>query len=582
MSNNNSEYTFRAILVGCLIGGIVCCMNIYIGLRIGWSFGSSIISSILGYAIFQIINPRNHYSKLENNITQTTGSAASSMASAAGLLAMIPALQLMNIEMPIWALFLWSLSVAYLGVMFAVPLRKQYIEIENLRFPSALATINTMNSLYASSAEALKKAKYLLIFAVIGFVYILIAHKIPELEDPNLHLVFDYPILTILATWGVTLTISPSLFSAGFLIGPRVGISLLLGSIVGWSLGYYAQQQGWAPHENPLRLFDDETGVWGARGWILWTGVSIMVSESLMSLALSYKTLIKAFSGLGTIISKKQSTTKSNEIPNSWWITGLVLASLLTISITYFLFAIPPYLSILAIILSFLLSNVSIRAVGETDINPISGVAKVSQVVFGTISDSITSNLIAGGITGGGASQAGDMMQDFKTGNEFGASPKHQFKAQLWGILSGVFFAVGAYSLFTLNWEIGGKELPAPSAFAWKAVASVMSKGLNVLPPLTGTGVLIGALFGASLSILYKYGNNIKNYIPSGLAFGISFIITANYSIIMFLGALGYIIWNKTHPKSCKELVYPIACGILVGEGIGAIVKALWQYLETA
>ena len=90
-----AQLTGRAVLVGCLVGSVVSCTNIYIGLKIGWTFGASIISAVLGYSLFTLLGRR--LTVLETNITQTAGSAAGSMASAAGLVAPIPALALAGI-----------------------------------------------------------------------------------------------------------------------------------------------------------------------------------------------------------------------------------------------------------------------------------------------------------------------------------------------------------------------------------------------------------------------------------------------------------------------------------------------------
>ncbi len=80
-----AQLTVRAVVAGCLIGSVVSCTNIYIGLKIGWTFGASIISAVLAFALFTLLGKKP--SVLETNITQTAGSAAGSMASAAGLVA---------------------------------------------------------------------------------------------------------------------------------------------------------------------------------------------------------------------------------------------------------------------------------------------------------------------------------------------------------------------------------------------------------------------------------------------------------------------------------------------------------------
>ena len=88
---NEAQLSARSIIVGCLVGSIVSCTNIYIGLKIGWTFGASIVSAVLGFAFFAALS-KNKLSVLETNITQTAGSAAGGMASAAGLVAAIPAI----------------------------------------------------------------------------------------------------------------------------------------------------------------------------------------------------------------------------------------------------------------------------------------------------------------------------------------------------------------------------------------------------------------------------------------------------------------------------------------------------------
>ena len=125
-----AQLTARAIVAGCLIGSVVSCTNIYIGLKIGWSFGASIITAVLGFALFAVVGRR--LSVLETNTAQTTGSAAGSMSSAAGLLAAVPAMNLLGHEIPWPALMMWSVAVAFLGVFYAVPLRRQMVEVDKL------------------------------------------------------------------------------------------------------------------------------------------------------------------------------------------------------------------------------------------------------------------------------------------------------------------------------------------------------------------------------------------------------------------------------------------------------------------
>ncbi|MCP4734045.1 MAG: peptide transporter, partial [Bosea sp.] len=184
------------------------------------------------------------------------------------------------------------------------------------------------------------------------------------------------------------------------------------------------------------------------------------------------------------------------------------------------------------------------------------------------------------GITGAGASQAGDMMQDLKTGYLLGASPRGQFKAQLIGIAAGVFFCVPIYTLFDKAYEIGGEELPAPAAHAWKAMAELLSKGMDALPPHALAAVIAGCVFGSVMAVLSKHGPaSVRKYLPSGLAFGIAFIVPAYYSVAMFLGAMIFMVWKKKNPTAAEKLGFSIASGLIAGEGLMGIVVAVLTLL---
>lgn len=589
------QLTPRAVIVGCLIGGLVTAMNLYLGLSIGWTEGGSLMAAILGIGLFSVLRPRKKYSILEANITQTAGSGAGTMASAGGLVSAIPAMTMLDLELPVWSLFLWCLSIAYLGVMFAVPLRRQYVVIEKLRFPTGTATANTIVAMFAEAGEAIAKAKMLLYFGIFAFSYVIIAHffKMPWLEAPPLHEWFGSATLAGMAMWGFSLRLQPFLFGAGFLIGPRVGTSLLAGAIVGWGiLGSWAQSEGWAPHENPMKIFDQDLNMWGPRGWILWAGVAIMVADALTSLALSWRTFITAFKGTKSAFSKENASASgdagdSDDIPNSWWMYGLAAASVLTIVIAWLAFNIPPYLAIIAILLSSVLANVAVRSTGETDINPVGGMGKVTQAAFGglttnmSVNAAMSTNLMCAGITGAGASQAGDMMHDLKSGYLLGASPRGQFKAQLCGIAAGVLFGVPIYLLYDSVYDIGGEtsKLGAPAAVAWKAVAEVLSKGFDELPQHADMAILGGLLFGALIPIIRKLIPKVAPYTPSGLAFGIAFIVQPYFSIPMFLGSMALVIWRNVKPEHCTRFVFAVACGLIAGEGVGGFVNAMHLFI---
>lgn len=562
-NQDERQLTPRAVIAGCAIGSVVSCTNIYIGLKIGWTFGASIISAVLAFALFAALGRK--LSVLETNITQTTGSAAGAMASAAGLVAAIPAMELLGYEFSGPALVLWALSVAYLGVFYAVPLRRQFVEIEQLRFPTGTATAETVLAMFSTAGDALAKARVLIIFGVGAALFTLAAHFVPQLERPPLHEWLNIGILTLAAGWSFKLYLGPALFGSGFLVGPKVATSLAIGAVLAWGvLGPYAKSTGIVSGD--VMSYAD-----GPRGWLLWPGVGLMVSEALMGLVLSGPTLLRALR-----IPKQLGDKNGGKafIPNSWWLGGLAAGTLLTCTIGYFVFGLPPYLTVLAVLLSAVLAAVATRSAGETDINPVGGVGKVTQLVFGGIAPGqIGTNLMSAAITGAGASQAADMMQDLKTGHLLGASPQKQLIAQLIGISAGVLLVVPVYTLITTSYPVGGDRLPAPAAFAWKAMAELLTQGMSALP--RGAAITTGAAIcvGIIISLLRRV-NRFKRWVPSGLAMGIAFIIPAYYSLVIFYGMLVHQIWRRKNPGAAERFTFAIASGLVAGEGLMGIVNA--------
>ena len=560
-----AQLTARAIIVGCLVGSVVACTNIYIGLKIGWTFGASIIAAVLGFAFFAMFKQR--LSVLETNITQTAGSAAGQMASAGGLVAAIPAMELLGHQLPWTSLVLWTFSVAFLGVFFAVPLRRQMVEVDKLRFPTGTATAETILAMVSEAGDALAKARVLIWSGVGAGLFTLAYHFVPELESPPIHEWVNIGFLTLAATWTFKVYLGPSLFGAGLLIGPRVVFSLVGGAILAWGvLGPFVQSQAWAP--GAVMSYGD-----GPRGWLLWPGVALMVSEALTTLALSWRTFGRALR-----LPTKTNIANANsdrEIPATWWIGGLVAGTVLTAVVANHLFGIAWYFTLLAVALSSILAIVAVRSTGETDINPVGGMGKVTQLVYGGLAPGqMTTNLMTAAITGAGASQSADMMQDLKTGHLLGAEPRKQFIAQLIGICAGVVLVVPVYRIFSSAYEIGGDRLPAPAAFAWKAMAELLANGFEALPPHAGTAVIAGACLGIMFPLLRKI-DSLKAYVPSGLAFGIAFIIPAYYSFVMFYGLLAWFIWKIVSPKTVNQFNFAVASGLIAGEGLMGIVNAV-------
>lgn len=581
------QLTVRAVVAGCFLGTLISAMNIYFGLKTGWGIGGSLIAAILAYAFFAALKPRRAFTPLETNIAQTAGSAAGSMTAAAGLVSCIPALYLMRRDTGVgpdlgyWELTLWAASIAWLGIFYAVPLRRQMILVEKLRFPTGTATAHTIVAMFGSGVETMRKARTLIGWGLIAGAFTLLAFFVPQLKTPPLAAwggsLFGEASWIAWAVGGAaayqfTLYVSPMLWGAGILVGMRVSVSLVVGALVAWA--------GLAPLVEDLEWVDRSLSfATGAAGWILWPGVAIMVADAMTSLALSSGTVLRTLRrGKGADGGSLEDPKEA--IPNKWWLGGLLAASILTITTMELMFDIEWYLTLIAIVLSSVLAAIATRSTGETDINPISGVGKVTQLVYGGLAPGrADTNLLAAGITGAGASQAADMMQDLKTGHLLGASPRKQFVAQLAGVTAGILICVPIYLLVTSADEIGGKELPVPSAKAWRAVAEVLARGFDAMPTHAEWAVVAGLLFGIAVPLLRKFAPGIRAVLPSGLAFGIAFIIPPYYSFCFLFGAILYAIWKKRSRSNAEALGFAVASGLIAGEGLMGIVTAALKLL---
>jgi len=584
--------TFRALILGCLIGGVVGAMNVNFGLRTGWTQGGGIFAAIIAIGVMKIISPIPAFTPYEAVIAVTAASSAGTMTSAAGLVSAIPALQLLGKKFTATQLIMWAISIAYFGVFFAVPIRKQMLVVEKLRFPSGMATAETIKAMFAKGALTIRKANVLLITAVTTSIYSLISFFIPWIEEP--------PIWSGFEKYGFTLYINPLLLGGGMLSGLRATSSLLAGSIVGWGIiGPIINAKGLVENTTEPTEYN------GIRGWILWVGVSIMTSDSFIQLLFSIPTIFSGCVALIKRLGKKpnaqatsiqklrlkeleQDMAKNHYIPWWWWVLGLIFSTVLLTFVGHFIFDLKFYFVWMAIPISFLLSIIAARCVGETDINPVGGMGKVTQLIFaGLAPGNQFTNLLSAGVVAAGASQCGDMMQDLKMGYEIGVSPRKQFIAQCLGIICGVFFVVPLYKLYDQAYDIGGPEMPAPASHAWKAVAVLLSDGFGKLANTSMiwgvvAGVIFGVLLGSLTSIISLFNRKVASYFPSALAFGIGMIVPPKQSITMFVGALIHLVWRCINKRSSKNYFYAVSSGMIAGEGVMGIFIAILKVFKVS
>src|SRR5215471_6502771 len=160
-----AQLTWRAVLIGSCLGSVLSLTNLYVGLKAGWGFGVAITASILSYAIWAALH-RAHIARtpmtvLENNCMQSTASAAG-YSTGGTLISAFAAYMLINhASMPLSIMLAWVFFLAVLGVTMAIPMKRQMINIEQLRFPSGIAAAETLRALHSVGETGLRSARAL-------------------------------------------------------------------------------------------------------------------------------------------------------------------------------------------------------------------------------------------------------------------------------------------------------------------------------------------------------------------------------------------------------------------------------------
>ncbi len=159
------QLTWRAVIMGWALGGVLSLTNIYIGLKAGWAFGVAITACILSYAIWTGFHRmklvRTQMTILENNCMQSTASAAGYSTGGTLISAFAAYILINNQTLPLSLMLGWVFFVAILGVTMAVPMKRQMINVEQLRFPSGIAAAETLRALHAKGEKGMRAARAL-------------------------------------------------------------------------------------------------------------------------------------------------------------------------------------------------------------------------------------------------------------------------------------------------------------------------------------------------------------------------------------------------------------------------------------
>jgi uncharacterized oligopeptide transporter (OPT) family protein len=181
-------------------------------------------------------------------------------------------------------------------------------------------------------------------------------------------------------------------------------------------------------------------------------------------------------------------------------------------------------------------------------------------------------------VTGGIGLHAADLLTTLKTGWLLGAKPRHQFYAQLFGVVAGAIVVVPAFQLLIPDpAALGGENWPAPSCVVWAGVSKAFSGGLAALHPTSKVAIGLGLLLGVLMALWDKFAPaRLRPWLPSPSGLGISMVLPGSNCIAMFLGSSFAAIMRRFFPALAERCVVPIASGLIAGESLmGILVTAL-------
>jgi uncharacterized oligopeptide transporter (OPT) family protein len=235
-------------------------------------------------------------------------------------------------------------------------------------------------------------------------------------------------------------------------------------------------------------------------------------------------------------------------------------------------------LGLISVVLAAVLALVACRATGETDTNPVGAMGKIAQLLFAVLAPgNVRTNLLTASIAANAASSSADLLTDLKAGYLLGANPRKQFLAQFIGVFFGTVAIVPAWYLMAPTAEVLESYNP-PATNMWKAVAELLTKGIDQLPRTAVWGIAIGGLLGMALPIVDRLlPKSVRPYLPSAMGLGLGWVVPFANSFAFAIGAIIAWVWEKLHKKTAEAFVVPIASGMVAGESMMAAILAMYS-----
>jgi putative OPT family oligopeptide transporter len=603
------ELTLRGLVLGALITVVFTAANVYLGLKVGLTFASSIPAAVISMAVLRLLGSGNI---LENNMVQTQASAAGTLSS---VIFVLPALVMVGHwhGFPFWQSFGVCAAGGVMGVLFTIPLRRAMVVGSDLPYPEGVAAAEILKVGHGAAVPGEPGAADIAAGGIVAAVASFAAGGLHLLGDGFSQFFAIGPSIFRLST-GFSL----ALLGAGYLVGITGGLAMLLGAILSWGVAVPILT---AMHPMPAGgdIATYANGLWAHQ--VRFMGAGIIAVAAIWSLL---GLLGPTIEGVRDSL-RKSGGPLAGETPRTErdmplrWIGIVFFGALLLMAATFVAFlsgavSVPvlvglvAYACVFSVLFGFLVAaacGYMAGLVGSSS-SPISGIA-----IIATILTSLLLLVILGGLgqlsTDAGqqagialalftvsvvlatATVSNDNLQDLKTGYLVGATPWRQQAVLVVGCVVGalvippvldlLYNAYGFPGAMARASMDPGQALAAPQATLMAAIArGIFGHALD------WNSVLIGVVGGIALILVDAALKRSGRGTLPVLAVGIGLYLPPTVGVTLALGAiLGWLIDRRVLRRADGERAQRrgvlIASGFIVGEslvgvGLAAVIGA--------
>lgn len=609
---NLPELTLRGLILGSILTIIFTASNVYLGLKVGLTFSSSIPAVVISMAVLSLFKTSNI---LENNMVQTQASAAGTLSS---VIFVIPGLFMCGYwsEFPLWQTFMIYLCGGGLGVLFTIPLRRTMVVESKLAYPEgrAAAEILKVANKDQSSKKGKQGIKEIALGSFIAAIFSLLSNGFKLAASES-----NFAFIWNKMAFGFSMGYSLALLGAGYLVGLAGAIALFVGMFLAW--GIFTPYLSNFEFDSAKNAVDLASSVWSSKVRLIGTGA--IAIAALWTLIELLKPVIEGIKEIvkNVKITNQEKNERTNIDLSLKSIFILFVLMVVGLFITFYSFVEDANLSIYyQMLFSFVGTLVSVLIgffvaaacgymaglVGSSS-SPISGIGLIgviiSSIVFLVLGvelfqDPMLSKfavalaIFTTSVILATAAISNDNLQDLKTGHLVGATPWKQQVALLVGCVFGALAIVPVLNLLYQAYGFVG-AMPREGMDASSALAapqanlmSTIAQGIfhhNIEWGYMAFGVFVGIL----MIIIDKILKGTQKMSLPPLAVGIGIYLPPAVNIPLVIGGiLKYIVMQHLTKKyaknshkeeklaSCEQRGTLFASGLIVGESIFGVIIA--------